>query len=99
MPRKRSKPIILKDIPAEDIDSSGYVSQLSYLGASETFNASIYKYKLICPCGNSRYYKSQDKKQVEEAGKCKPCLRKLRLHRRKKTERVKVVKGLLEDVV
>lgn len=98
MPRKRSKPIILKEIPTEDIDSTGNVSQLSYLGTSETFSASIYKYKLLCPCGNPRYYKSQDKNQVEEAGKCKPCLREVRLSRRKRKEKVKVITCLLEKI-
>jgi hypothetical protein len=98
MPRKRSKPIILKYIPNEDIDSSGNVSQMSYLGVNETLKATIYKYKLVCPCGNPRFYKSQDKKQVEEAGKCKPCLRKIRLSRRKRQEKVKAVTSLLEKV-
>jgi len=91
MPRKKSKPNIIDTIPSADIDSSGNVSHLSYLGETETLSVNQYRYKLICSCGNPRYYKSQDKKQVEHVGKCKPCLRKIRLERRKEKLRNKIL--------
>lgn len=97
MPKKRSKPIIFKAVPESDIDPNGNVTHMNYLGALETNNAKRYCHKLICPCGNHRYYKSQDKKQVESSGKCKPCLRAIRLQRRKEKIKKKVIREVLKE--
>ena len=94
-----TEPTLLGRASHKDSDSTDLVTQKNYLGEDEKLPASKYCFKLICSCSEVRYYSPQDRCQVEKAGKCKPCLRNIRLNRRKRSERVKVVKGLLEDVV
>lgn len=100
MPRKRIKPIILNEIPKEDIDENGFVRQFDYLGNEQSLKASVYCNKLICQCGNPRYYKNQDKKQIlSSGGLCKVCLRKRRLEGRRSRLKSKVIREVLEDAL
>ena len=84
MGRKKTRPTLIKTIPEEEISPNGNVVQMNYLGEQEELPSKLYRFKLLCTsCGSGRYYKSQDRKQVEASGKCKPCLRKIRTERRR----------------
>lgn len=98
MGRKRIKLLVFPDIPNEEIDSNGYVRQFDYLGNEQILKANIYCNKLICRCGNARYFKNQDRRQIlENGGLCKICLRKQRLEKRRLRLKNKIIREVLKE--
>ena len=102
MARKRTK-VIIEDISEKEI-SRGKLTQYDYQGKKEKLPASSYTNKLICSCREAgendplkgvRFTKNQDFNQVMDSAEenngrcCKPCLREIRLARRRVSSNTK----------
>lgn len=102
MTRKRTKAIV-EDISEKEI-SRGKLTQYDYQGKKEKLPVSSYTNKIICSCRDKnekdplkgvRFTKNQDFNQVmdsseENGGRCcKPCLREIRLARRRVSSNTK----------
>ena len=97
MARKRTK-VIIEKVQESEVNK-GKITQYDYQSKKEKLKASVFSNKLICTCRERdetdqlkgvRYVKNQDLAQVLKSAEvnggrcCKPCLREIRLSRRRK---------------
>jgi hypothetical protein len=83
--------------PLEAAEAQVMVTHKDYNGNLEQVPASKYSLNLTCKsCGEIRYYKAQDKFQVEPVGLCKACLGLKRRDKRNERLRDKYLKQKVE---
>lgn len=69
-------------LPSEEPETAKVVEQLNYKGGPEKVDTGVFKNKIVCKCGNTRWVKNADMFQVS---KCKPCTYRDRIKRRRRS--------------